>query len=108
MPRERGAGSVTSRKWEYAEKALAYADEMLERLVVLARTADSEAVKLGAIKEVLKRALGKSPQHIDVTALRHTEIVYRTPAEIRQALAERGLPPVLLDYVPPNKDGEKK
>ena len=51
---------------EYAEKALAYADEMLERLVVLA--ADSEAVKLGAIKEVLKRTLGKSPEHGSVPA----------------------------------------
>ena len=43
--------------------------------------------------------------HVDVTALRHTEIVYHSAAEIRQELANRGVPPVLLDYVPP-KDGE--
>jgi hypothetical protein len=38
--------------------------------------------------------------------MRHTEIVYHTAAEIRQALAERGIPPVLLDYTPPNEDDE--
>jgi hypothetical protein len=48
-----------------------------------------------------KRAnCGKAPTHIDVTALRHTEIVYHSAKEIRQALADRGVPPALLDYVP--------
>jgi hypothetical protein len=36
--------------------------------------------------------------HVDVTAMRHTEIVYHTAAEIRQALADCGVPPVPLDY----------
>jgi hypothetical protein len=44
--------------------------------------------------------------HVDVTALRHTEIVYHTAAEIRQALADRGVPPVLLDYVPDEEEAE--
>jgi hypothetical protein len=102
MPRERSpngqAGSITTRKWAYAEKALAYADEMLKRMVDLARNAESEAVRLAAMDKILDRALGKAPQHIDTTALRHTEIVYRSAQEIRQELLARGVPPVLLDY----------
>jgi hypothetical protein len=45
----------------------------------------------------LDRALGKAPAHVDITALRHTEIVYRSAEEIRKALIEKGAPPVLLD-----------
>jgi hypothetical protein len=94
MPRD---ASLIARKWRYAEKALAYADEMIERLADLARNAEAEAVKLGAMKELLDRALGKSPQHVDITALRPTEIVYRSAAEIRQALMAEGVPKALLD-----------
>ncbi len=102
MPRERSlngqAGSLTTRKWQYAEKALQYAEEMLERMVHLARNAESEAVRLAAQNSILDRALGKAPQHIDVSAIRHTEIVYRSAQEIRQELIARGVPLVLLDY----------
>jgi hypothetical protein len=67
MPRERSpngqAGSITARKWAYAEKALAYADEMLKRLVDLARHAETEAVRHAAMNSILDRALGKAPQH---------------------------------------------
>jgi hypothetical protein len=86
-------------KWRYAEKALVYAEAMLERMVQLARTAESEAVRLAAQDKILDRALGKAPQqHVDITALRHTEIVYRSAQEIRQELIARGVPHVLLDY----------
>ena len=34
--------------------------------------------------------LGKAPQHVDVSALRHTEIVYRSAEEIRKALIDAG------------------
>jgi hypothetical protein len=56
-------------KWAYAEQALKYAEEMLDRMVDLARNAESEAVRLAAQDKILDRALGKAPQHIDVTAL---------------------------------------
>jgi hypothetical protein len=52
------------------------------------------------------RALGKAPQHGDVSALHHTEIVYRSAAEIRQELIDRGVPEVLLDYSPKDANGE--
>jgi hypothetical protein len=45
--------------------------------------------------------MGKAPQHIDTSAVRHTEIVYRSAEEIRQELLARGVPQVLLDYTPP-------
>jgi len=43
------------------------------------------------------RAPGKAPEHVDVTALHHTEIVYRSAAQIRQELIDRGVPEALLE-----------
>ena len=66
-------------------------------MVDLMRNAESEAVRLGAMHEILERSLGKAPQHVEVTALRHTEIVYRSAEEIRKALIDAGAPAALLD-----------
>jgi hypothetical protein len=57
-------------------------------------------VRLAAMDKILDRTFGKAPQHIDIAAIKHTEIVYRSAAEIRQALLDRGVPRVLLDYSP--------
>ena len=64
------------------------------------RSGQSESARVAAADKILDRALGKAPLHIDVTALRHTEIVYRSAEEIRNALLGRGLPPALLDLRP--------
>jgi transposase-like protein len=96
--------SLAERKWDYAEKAFDYAEEALDVLAELMRSSEVDSVKLGAVREILNRALGKAPQHIDITALRHTEIVYRSAAQIRQSLLDRGVPKVLLDYTPPEKE----
>ena len=58
------------------------------------------SARIMAADKILNRALGKAPAHIDITALRHTEIVYRSAEEIRAALLGRGLPPALLDLRP--------
>jgi hypothetical protein len=102
MPRERSTNgsSITTRKWAYAEKALRYADRMLEILYDIAVNGESETARVAAAGKILDRALGKAPQHVDVAAIKHTEIVYRSAAEIRQELLARGVPPVLLDYSP--------
>ncbi len=73
-------------KWAFAEQALQYAEEAIEGLVTLMRTAENENVRLGATKEILDRALGKAPQHVDIPARRHVELVYRSVDEIRKAL----------------------
>jgi hypothetical protein len=62
------------------------------------------AARVSAAGKILDRALGTG--HVDVTALHHTEIVYRSAAEIRQELINRGVPEVLLDYSP--KDANDK
>ena len=37
---------------------------------------------------------------VDVAALRHDEVVYRTPEEIYKALIdERGVPPILIEHM---------
>jgi hypothetical protein len=46
LPRDRH--SIIDRKWSLAERAFEYAEEMLERMVNLARHAESEAVRLRA------------------------------------------------------------
>jgi hypothetical protein len=96
-----------AQKWSFAEKALQHAERALEVLVEIMEHGESEAARVRAAEKILDRALGKAPQHIDTAALRHTEIVYHTAKEIREALAARGVPPVLLDYTPPDNDGEQ-
>jgi hypothetical protein len=95
-----------AQKWAFAEKALRHAKPALDVLAEIMKHGESEAARISAAEKILDRALGK-PQHIDTAALRHTEIVYHSPQEIRKALAARGVPPVLLDYTPTDKDGEK-
>jgi hypothetical protein len=95
MPREL---SITERKWYYAEKALRHAERMLNILVEIAEdTEQSGSARVAAAGKILDRALGKAPAHVDISAIRHTEIVYRSAAEIRQALIDRGAPAILLD-----------
>ena len=96
-----------AQKWRSLEKALRHAERALEVLVESMEHGESEAARVGAADKILDRALGKAPQRTDITALRHTEIVYRSAQEIREALAARGVPPVLLDYTPPDNDSEK-
>ena len=98
QPRFRIAKSLAVQKWEFAKYALQYADEVLDRLVEVMEDVEApEAVRLSAASKILDRALGKAPQHVDVTALHHTEIVYQSAAEIRQELINEGVPEVLLD-----------
>jgi len=84
-------------KWAFAEKALQHAERMLNILVEIAEHSENDSARVSAADKILDRALGKAPQHVDVTALRHTEIVYRSAAEIRKALIDAGAPPMLLD-----------
>jgi len=53
-----------------------YTDEAMTILAKLMRTADSDATKLGAVKEILDRAYGKPKQSVDANvAATFTRIV---------------------------------
>jgi ABC-type taurine transport system substrate-binding protein len=96
QPRFRIAKSLALQKWEFAKRAQPYADRMLDVLVAVAENVEApEAARISAADKVLDRALGTG--HVDVTALHHTEIVYRSAAQIRQELIDRGVPEALLD-----------
>ena len=84
-------------KWQFAEYALQHAFEALDKLIHITRHGQSETAVISASKAILDRALGTAPQNVDIPALRHTEIVYRSAAEIRQALIDKGVPAILLD-----------
>ena len=96
-----------AQKWAFSEKALRHADRALEVLLEIMEHGESGAARVSAAGKILDRALGKAPQHMDTAALHHTEIVYRSAQEIREALAASGVPPALLDYTPPDNDGEE-
>ena len=88
-------------KWSFAEKALQHAEDALNTMVAIMHDPEAPAsARVMAADKILNRALGKAPAQIDMTALRHTEIVYRSAEEIRAALLGRGLPPALLDLRP--------
>ncbi len=92
-PRIRLAKSLSVQRWEFAKHALQYADEALDRLAEIMRDVEAPgAARLSAIRIILDRALGKAPQHGDVSALHHTEIVYRSAAEIERELINPGVP----------------
>ena len=88
-------------KWGFAELALRHAEDMLAIMVDLAYHAKNETVRLAAADKVIDRAMGKAPAHIDITAMRHTDIVYQSAeelrAEFRKALEAEGVPRALLD-----------
>ena len=88
-------------KWAFAELALRHAEQMLAIMVDIAVNGTSEAVRLAAADKVIDRAMGKAPAHIDITAMRHTDIVYQSAEELRadfrKALEAEGVPRALLD-----------
>jgi hypothetical protein len=75
--------ATPDQKLSFTETALDYAFEALETLVNVMRTSDNDAARVSAAGKILDRALGKAPEHVDVAAIKHTEIVYRSAAEIR-------------------------
>ena len=88
-------------KWNFAEHALNNAERMLNILINLAENAQSEGVRMMAADKVIDRAMGKAPRHLDISAKRHTDIVYRSAeelrAEIRRAIEEEGVPRASMD-----------
>jgi hypothetical protein len=87
-----------------ARRALAlaaaeYTMEALSVMVKLMRTCKNPGVRLMAADRILDRAVGRAPLNIDVTALRHDEIVYESAMEIRRELERRGIPPILIEHL---------
>ena len=76
-----------------------YTIEALEVMVKLMRKAKTESVRLMAADRIIDRAVGKAPMNIDVSALRHDEIVYESVQQIREELERRGVPPILIEHM---------
>ena len=99
-------------KWDFAETALSHAYRMLNILVSLAEDVKQPGgVRMMAADKVIDRAMGRAPQHLDISAKRHTDIVYQSAeelrAKIRAAIEEEGVPRALMDLtVEPVVDDE--
>jgi hypothetical protein len=52
------------------------------------------------------RSGGRRPLHIDISALRHDEIVDQSAVEIRRELERRGAPPILIEQMRDVTPGE--
>ena len=89
-------------KWDFAEIAYQHAEDMIVILVSIAKDETQPgSVRVMAADKVMDRAVGRAPQFVDITAKRHTEIVYHTAeelrAKIREAIENEGVPRALLD-----------
>lgn len=62
----RQKGSVNKSTAELKALAQTFTQEAVEELARLAKTAESEAARVAAIKEILDRGHGKSPQSVQV------------------------------------------
>jgi hypothetical protein len=68
-------------RWQFAEYAIKPAYEAIDVLIEVMRDKEQPgSARAAAADKILERALGKAPPHIDITALRHTEIVYQNDA----------------------------
>jgi len=64
---------------------------MLDVLVEVAEDVEAPAAaRVSAAAKILDRALGKAPEHSDVSALHHTEIVYRSGRGDQTGADQRG------------------
>ncbi len=50
-------------------------------------------------EEIVKSHVGRAPMNLDISALRHDEIVYESVQQIREELERRGVPPVLIEHM---------
>ena len=60
------------------------------------RTSRSDVARISAATALLDRGWGKPTVQVDVSTRSRVDVVYRSEAEFRQALIDRGLPPRLL------------
>ena len=58
----RKAGTLNKATREIKELAMQFVPSAIQQLGAMSLSAESEAVRLGAIKEILDRAFGKAPQ----------------------------------------------
>jgi hypothetical protein len=91
-----------------SELARQYSEEAIKALVKTVRTTKSEAARVSAATALLDRAYGKPSVQVDVSARGRVDLVYRSEAEFRQALIDRGIPVGLLPTLlaPPDEDTE--
>jgi hypothetical protein len=79
-----------------SELARQHTEEAVRELVEVMRTSKSEPARISAATALLDRGWGKPTVQVDVSARSRVDLVYRSEAEFRQALIDRGLPPRLL------------
>jgi hypothetical protein len=81
-----------------------YTPEAIETLREVMHSGSASA-RVAAACAILDRGYGRPPAQIDIIKRSELSVVYRSAAEIRQALIDRGIPPALLP--PPSLRGEE-
>ena len=89
---------------EVSAIARRHTPQAIRTLVFLSENAESEMARIAAARALLEYGHGRPPVQVDVNAAgRVDHIVYRSEAEFREALLERGIPARLLP--PPVLEG---
>jgi hypothetical protein len=78
------------------ELARQHSVDAIEALAHIALNGRSENARVSAANALLDRGYGRPPMQVDVSARGRVDVVYRSEAELRQALIDRGLPERLL------------
>jgi hypothetical protein len=87
-----------------AELARAYSLPAVEKLAHIMQNSKKETLQIAAACALLDRAWGKPPQAMQVSSQHTAQVTYHTSEEIRQAIFQRGLAPLLGIPVPTNDE----
>ena len=82
----RQIGSLNKTTNEVRKLAQEYGQEAIEVLVTIMRTAESEAVKISAVKELLDRAYGKPQPAVEPRSEEHKVNVITLVAGVREEI----------------------
>jgi hypothetical protein len=80
---------------QVAELARTCSLPAIEKLAYLMQNAKQERLQLAAACALLDRAWGRPPQAVQVAAPHNVQVTYHSSEEVRQAILQRGLAPLL-------------
>ena len=95
-PKGHGNRNTARNRKLVSELARDHTERAINTLVLMMEHSKSDQVRVQAACALLDRGYGRPPAQLDVAAQSQVQVVYRTEAEFRQALIERGLPVALL------------
>jgi hypothetical protein len=96
-PNPGSSDSIAPNDIKVAEFARRYTTEALETLAFIMRHDESSSIQMAAACHLLEFGHGRPPVQVDISTSAQVEhVIYKSEAEFRQALLDRGIPARLL------------